>query len=664
MAWLALALALAAHAVQSARIWPSARALLDPEAPVVSVDHALHLDHGGLAAGFLRARGRVWGYDPAFMAGYPVTPLWDSSSNLSLLFHLLAGSSYAPLAYKLGLLVCGLAVVPLVAVAAGLAGLELAAVALAAWLAFLYAWVGFAHSAWISGLFSFVTASALAVVLLGALVWHDRRPTRASWITVALVGTLAFWAHVTFPIVVGGGLVGYLLGTARRHGARWRLGLVAAAAVALVVNSPWLIPLWQFRSLRTGTGFFLTTDTAWYLPVYYLSEPTDGRLGLAIFVLGLGGLCRWIRRGQTVVALTFGMAVLALALLAALGSLWSATRVLEPLRFRISLSFLMVVPAATALDGLARAIARACGGGLRGLAGIGLAAGSAVALVILFLPDTARGIPRALGEPSRLSVGIRPVMQRLVDTLRAETDTSARILLEDQLRLLEPTVPESTHWTPLLPVLLKNDRRMFLGGLYHSAFIAQHEATRFGDFHLGDRRIDEWSPAELNAFLARYNIGWVVTWSPLSRFVFDRLPTARPVADLPRFATPGYPVPAAEVQWRAMVPRIGAEAAYQALGPGAGLYRLYRIDRPYNFAITGTVARAEGRPDRVDLHDVRPAPDGQLVVALHWQSGMISDPPLPLEPVQVPGDRVPFVGIRLDRPLDHLAIVLRPGALP
>ena len=59
---------------------------------------------------------------------------------------------------------------------------------------------------------------------------------------------------------------------------------------------------------------------------------------------------------------------------------------------------------------------------------------------------------------------------------------------------------------------------MFVGGLYQTAFIQHHKMAAFGDFKLGDRPIDEWSPAEFADYAGRYNVGWVACWSPLSRY--------------------------------------------------------------------------------------------------------------------------------------------------
>src|SRR5581483_10075426 len=83
-----LALLFVVHGVQAIRLFPTPRALLDNDHPVLIVDHAIHLYHGALGSRFFREHAITWGYDPFFMAGYPETPVWDSSSNPSILFQL------------------------------------------------------------------------------------------------------------------------------------------------------------------------------------------------------------------------------------------------------------------------------------------------------------------------------------------------------------------------------------------------------------------------------------------------------------------------------------------------------------------------------------------------------------------------------------------------
>lgn len=644
------------HAWQSFRLFPSASLLLDREAPVLMVDHALHLYHGALGSRFLLRHGTTWGYDPAFMAGYPETPVWDSSSNLSILFQALAGGGYHPRAYKLGLLLCGILILPLITMSGRVLGAAPGALFWTGLLAWAYFWAALPLSLWLSGLFSFVTASALMILLLGLLARLHRAPGWPIGVAVAVVGIVGFWSHVTAPIIAVGGLVGYLIATWRAHGYRWYLALGGTAVATIVANLTWLVPLWSFRSLRTGTGFFLTSDSVWYFPQYLAFDPVDGRLSLLILLLGLAGLVIWARTGRSVEAWTFAGAAAFLTVLTAAGSLWGPTRVLEPLRFRLPLVLLLALPAGSTVNGAIRSIHGACGRGRRGVAAVVATLGLAAAAVVVLLPETARTAAANLSERRSFVVGFRREMTALVDWLRTETDLSARILFEDQLRLLEWTDPESTHWTPLLPVMLEPETRQFVGGLYHAAFIQHHEAVSFGDYHLAGRPLTDWSPSELESFFETYNIGWAVAWSPVARFILDRIPGARRVGTLPRYATPGRIVPAAEPQWNAIAKRAGGEIANRYVSEGAQSYALYRLDRPHQYALSGSVRFLDARPNRLELRDLRPGPGGDCVLSLHWLDTWHSEPRAPLAPMPVLRDPVPFVSIRLPGPVDRLVL--------
>src|ERR1700712_295917 len=124
--WALLAIVFGAHAFLAVRLFPSLRSIVDPASPVIVVDHAIHEYHGGLGARFFREHGTTWGYDPFFMAGYPETPVWDSSSNPSIALILLGGDNYR--SYKVGLFAASILVLAAVAGGAWATGLGAAEV--------------------------------------------------------------------------------------------------------------------------------------------------------------------------------------------------------------------------------------------------------------------------------------------------------------------------------------------------------------------------------------------------------------------------------------------------------------------------------------------------------------------------------------------------------
>jgi hypothetical protein len=647
------------HSVLAYRLFPSWGALVDDERPVILVDHAIHLYHGALGARFAREHGTTWGYDPFFMAGYPETPVWDSSSNLSIAFQLAAGGRYSPRAYKLGLFACSLlavAVLPAGALAAGLGRSEAAAAGVLGLVVF---WGCFPIALWRSGLFAFVTASAALGLVLGLLLRFDARPGPGRWGVLLVAGAVFLFAHVTAPVMALGGAVGYAAAVARRWRARrGRLAAVAlAAGLAAVANAFWVVPLWRFRSIRTEAFSFLTTDSAWYLWQYFLHDPVDGRISLALVVLGAVGVAFWWAEGARCRAAVFGGTGVVLVGLTCAGSLWSVTKVLEPLRFRVTFDLLLTVPAGSALVRPASALARRAGGGWRGAAVAGLAGAAVAGAAWSASPETVPLLARQVAQDRPMVVGLRPEDRALVDWLREGTDLSARVLFEDQLRLLERTDPESTHWTPLLPVLLRPEGRAFLGGIYQTAFIAHHRAASFGDYGLGDRRIDAWTPADLSSYCEQYNVGWVVCWSPLSKFCFDGFSKAKVVATLPRAVSPGLRVCRDPVQWRALVARAGPEVASRYMLEGVGTYKVYLVERAHSYFLEGRGRLASLDANRVELADVAPDPaTGAAVLSVHWLDTWKTDPPLPLSPSYAPRDPVPFVRIALDRPLPKVLL--------
>ncbi len=656
--WAAIALlvaVLAAHAIQAVRLFPTPRALVDNEHPVILVDHALHLYHGAIGSRFLRDHGTTWGYDPFFMAGYPETPVWDSSSNLSILFQALAGGGYHPRAYNIGLLACSilaLASIPAGAAAAGVGRWEISLAALLGW---LYVHCGWPDVFWRSGLFGFVTASCGIVLLIGLLLRFERRPGAGRWVAVAGMGAVVWFAHVTAPIMILGAALGFTLTTARHHSWRRYAALVAMALFALVVNLVWLVPLWRFRGIRSVRSFFMTPTSGWFLISKYLRQDIDSRLGLLILVVGAAGLVAWLREGRRVQAATFGGAALVCLALALFGGQWNVTRTLEPLRFAVPLHLILAVPAGSVL---ARGTARLIGrfrDRRRGAVVAAVVWTFALVAAVATMPGMFLFMAKRLMVQRPLVAGLRPEMNRLVRWLSDNTDASARILFEDQLRLYEDTDPESTHWTPLLPVLLGRDARQFIGGEYQLAFIRHHQLASFGDFQLGGRPIDLWTPDELRDYCNLYNIGWVVCWSPLSNFCFDQWEEAHRVATLPRYHSANRPISDNVYVHQALTSRGGPDLAARYISEGDGRYVIYRVQRTHSFVLTGEGRVAGVDLNRIELADLVPS-EGAVVLSLHWLDTWRTDPPLPVDPVLVSADPVPFVRISISRPLKRLLL--------
>ncbi len=669
-----LGIILLVHGWLTVRLFPSWTSLVNNE-PVVSVDHAIHIYHGYLGARFLKEHATSWGYDPFFMAGYPKTPVYDSSSGPSELFQLVAGGSYSPRAYKIGiLLLVGLIPVVIVFASHANGAGRWATAFAAAWTVWSW-WVGFPDILVRTGLVAFVWSSALAVLVPALFVRWCETPHWKWWLSLTASTAAGIQAHSIFPVMVFAPLLcGYLwrglrgpsalVGHSSVAGSRWHAATWAAVAVALAATFFWWWPLLRFLPLKTASDTFMIYRGNPQSPVWrhvadlvgWYMIFNDGRVPALMVIFGVFGLVSWFRSGSRRMSTVLGVQLLAFSALTFAGSELPATRNLEPLRFQVPLGLAWAVAAGLGVSRLLPQLnplklADSRMAKVRWLAAVLFIAVSFLATVPkvwwwrqgfraeLCPPSTWTVCRIRLKATGPLAVGLLPEMKELVAWIQNNTDDSARILFEDQLRLLEgnnPSQPESLHWTPLLPLLTG---RQFVGGLYHMAFIP-HQHAGFGDWHLAGRNIRQWTPDQLRAFCDQYNIGWVITWSrasplksgaergmPLGTEVFSSSPFCEPVAVLPRHTT----------------------------RPDENAYTIFRVHREHTFFARGRGRVARVDYNRIELTDLEPE-GGELVLRYHWQEGLRSKPPLKLGPAPKLGDPIGFIRIATEGPLDRLLI--------
>ena len=609
-------LALAVHAVLVVWLFGGWNRLTDPGQPCLYVDHAIHQYHGWLGAHFLRTAGRTWGYDPFFMAGYPKTPIYDSSCRPAELLALVAGHDWDPVVYKVGVALFMFLGVGLLALGAALGRLSAGAVLGTALFAAVYWWDGYTPALYVSGIYSFCLATSLGVasaMLLGRYVacggWLN-------WLGMTVLAALSCLAHLTAPVVLAPAILIVYLVHSRRLGWRRHLGLWAAAGVVLAANAFWVITFLRFMWMKTPSRLFMQAHDPWYIVRdLFLSTRETAFLPLMI-VLAVPGWHALRRAGQRGVAGVLAAGALTMALLAYFGSLVPWLRDLEPLRFKWALAAYLAPGAgagAAWLVGRFRAAHGAPEPGSRGAGWVWWVVVVGLGVVFLRAGPLQHAVAGWRGQWA-LAAELPQPCRDLVQWIKENTDPSGRILFEDQLRLREATALESLHWTPLLPLLTG---REYVGGLYHCGIIPYHHAA-FGDFHIkgqANRQIDQVPEAELRAFCRMYNVGWVICWSPLSRGVFRKLDWAHPLATLPRptFRT-------TENQWQ-----------------------IFRIDGAHSFFAVGS-GRVRADYNRLELTDLVPDDDA-IVLRYHWLDTLRTDPPLPIRCVKIPDDPVGFIRV-------------------
>jgi hypothetical protein len=586
--------------------------LLDDEL-VTDGQHPLHQYHGALGAETWRASGSGCCYDPAFYAGYPKTPVFDSGCRAAEWYQLVAGVSFRPAAYKIGLaMCCWLAPFGLWA-AARVLGLRYGPGYLAAVLGMVVMWSAPGVAVLEQGDYSVTLLGVTAALNLAVFARLHEQPSVAGW--CSLLGTAAvgwslhpfLWAGLSLLIV------GIWLGVSRRHGPGWHGGLFLAQAGALALNLPawhdWL-RYWWIRVPSAGLSAVRSAEGASALarPLSFGEGIVEWLVFAFLFMNGIGsGLRRW---GTGRWCPTTWLAVAAgLVLLTAVASY------LRPILVPFTPVTLLVLGLWLAAVPVAHSLARAATW-LRSGAGrphIGVIVGGSLFLLVAGLVahrPTTWDFPD--WGPRPLTLGLPPAARALATVLGRVAVADARVLWEDRPGRID------LGWTVLLPSRIG---RPFIGGLDADGTL-EHAAAALRNGHLAGRPLPLWTDTELDGYCRRYNVGWVVCATAAARDRFGRWPVAA-----------ALPTPAAADGWTVFV-----------------------VQRPHSFVLKGQAGGFEADHRRITLTDLVPEGD-EVVLSLHYQEGWSVRPAwVRVERELDPYDPIPFVRIRAPGPVGRVTL--------
>jgi hypothetical protein len=589
--------------------------------PVLSGRHALHFYHGVLGAQSLRDRGRLCCYDPAFQAGYPKTPVFDSGSRPAEIFLTFSSGANPAAAYKIGLALCCCLVPVLLAVAARCFGLTWGLSCLAAGLGQLVWWGSPGRTAIEAGDLSLLLSALAGVVHVVLLVRFHQAPGLACWLGLLATGCAGWFAQPILFILLLPLALFYYLSVGAKHGFGWHLALFGTLVGALAANGFWLLdwtsywwirlPLfqWDNDALPDQALQLLWQSTVW-------GDRTDRGLAGAVIGLAAAGILILNQTKQRPAARLLGLGIAVFSFLTAAGIVWPPLAKLGSDQLLIPALWFAVLPAVFAIGWAMQGAFRWAGNPSRGaLYGVGVIAVGAVAGYRYLSP-----LATHYAQARPLTIGLSPERQALIATLRDLTTTEARILWEDrpgEPRASAIGASRTAEWTALLPHLTG---RMFLGGLDPESSIEHSYASLVGQT-LAGRPLGDWSDAELDDFCRKYNIGWVVAWSP---------------GTINRFRS-----------WNQAVP---TDILHD--GQEGWLFTL----RPRSFALKGQARLLTANAREIVLADLVPD-DGQVVLSFHYQAGLRATPGrVQVERETDPYDPIPFIRLRVPGPLPQVTL--------
>jgi hypothetical protein len=612
---------LAGHAWQSLQLfgpndpWQH----LQDDAPIISGRHPLHLYHGFLGARSFRTSHRFSCYDPAFQAGMPKTPVFDSGSRPAELFLTIAGGVYHPPAYKIGLAVCCLLVPLLVVVACWGVGLGPAGTCLATAASILVWWSTPGRRTLEAGDIDLLLAALAVLAHVGLLLRFDRQPGLLTWQGLLLTACLGWFAHpVLFPILLPLLLVYYLSVGPRHSLTTWHLALAVSELAALAINAFWLtdwLRHWWLRSpLATSDGMLLhrTFHTIWSAPQW--GDQADRILGAILLGSAIVGVVLFNQTQQRVTARLLGLGAAGLWLLAILGIAWEPLGRLGTADLMVPALWFAALPAAHAWTQAFRLLAHVSGSPARAA----LLTCALLAGLVFAQRELVACAAQHFTEMPRLTMGLGPEREALVRMLQQYTTPEARVLWEDRRER-----GETSRWTALLPLLTG---RTFIGGIDPNGQI-EHATAGLVDQTLRGKLLAHWSDADLDSYCRRYNIGWIVCRSPESSARFRA--------------------------WKG--------AIETAQGNDNGPVWLFTVVKaPRTFALKGQATVLHMDSHHITLADVVPDEDGIVVLSLHYQTGLKAAPERVLvEPEPDGDDLICFLRLRMERPVARVTITWR-----
>jgi hypothetical protein len=610
--WLVIAGSVLWHALMTLALFDdgsqSYSGLLD-ERPVVSGRHALHLYHGYLGAREFSRLGRFGVYDPAYGAGYPKTPWFDSGSKPAELFQYLGGSKFSPSAYKLGVAVTWAAVPLLMALAAWCSGLNHAATAFATLASLVVCWSDCGRDRLIQGDLDVVLSAMACVLAFGFGLAYQRRANAVTWFGLTFALCAAVFFQVLLPILLLPTALVYYFGAGWQQPSRWHFGIALSVGIAVLLNGLWLSEALTTWWIRTETVPAVSASG----PLAFFEFINHHRLGtepmllatvLAIIAAAGGGMIGWYRQGNHVAPRIFALAFVSFLTLGVLGPFWQVHLGFASERLLFAGLLFGAILAGQGIVSLFDVMGKVTGTQLRGAV---VTCGLLAAVIIGCHVPLARFWQHTFRtEP--LSVGLPSAAQEAMELLQKQTGESARILWEES--------DATDAWSPLLAQLTG---RSYLGGLGSDAAI-EHLAARLRDGRLAGRPIEEWTDLELADFARRFNLGWAVCRSDAAKQRFGR--------------------------WSVVSNTI-------SLSDGS---KLYFLRRPHSFALVGKARLVESEPNQITLADVQPM-DGIVVLSFHHHPQVLpSADRVRIEREPHVYDGIALIRLRMNAPLARLSL--------
>jgi hypothetical protein len=581
--------------------------------PLANVDYIQFYGRVLRMHGFLERSGRIWGYDPFDMAGYLSGPFLEVGTHaLALISHVLE-----PL--------LPISVTMLVIEISGLVGMPFLVFPImrlfganrrTAWVAFgvIVFTFGvcepFSVSMYKIGLWGFMLSGFGSLLQIAFFYrWIEHRGMKL-WAGLTVTSALLFQIHPAAVILVMAPFGALYFMNFRRLGWRGHAALGVMAAIVAATNWYWISPFLAFSHWRVTAPYYTTMGLRDILNRF---GPVQGELYPAVsvtindaaIVLALIAL-RQISITRPMLARVLLIWLVWLFAVAYFGSWIPWVRTLQPGRNEFVFFLLLYLLTATVLESHVLASKRPR-----------FVAGLAVAFLLACMFDRGPGsMPWSKSIPP-LRTELTGWQDNLIQYLRTKTPLEGRVLLE----CADDVTPNFADVVPGLT------GAVLLGGQHPGNFLATRSSL-FSGYYLVNSYENTSAPTAFNhslstmkeedfsAYLSLYNVELVVARSGSLIDVLDRMTNTLELID--------------------EVPP----------------HKIYRNLEPATWFLDGD-GRISFEYDKITIDD---ASTGILIPKVHWFDTFKSEPAVPIHPVFLMDDPVPFLSIDNSAGFRHIEI--------
>lgn len=577
---------------------------------LIDQDWGLHFHHLKSLEIFWRQDKLLWGYNPFFMAGYPSNTIQDLSIKFFELLSLaLTTIVLSPVQWFKICAFLAMASVPWIMYFAArnffyAEDWKNFAGAAAALLGTVYWWNSLPREMFFYGMIGFPVASYLSI--LGVSLFYrivKQGPSFGSvHLGLLITAVTILPLHVQSLVIFLPPSIALLIIEPRFFSVRVLVSVIAAAALSLLFNAPWLIPAIAHRGddisdqIVGQLPLFASSDPLTFLKDYlgprgyWTFRPSFLEKGfrVALLVLGVLGIWKLIQSDKHHLGIMLASALTVLFVITYFGALTPFTNSWQPLRFKVPYDLFLVIGASY---GVGRWLSTRVPAPARMVPM--LLSGALVAFLINLYQTESTG-------KLQLRSRINPELNRLAEWIKRAASSEGRVLFEESG---DETgfVYDGVYLSSFLPHLTG---RQLIGGPIN----LYNDRHHFAEFHSGklfQKQVQTLSDEGLRNYFRLYNIGAVVAFHPASVRRFLAIP------DLVR------------------------------LDHRVGRVHLFKVNQSLSWFVKGE-GQINVSLNRIEVSNVNGA---EIILKFHWHPRLVGVPEVKSEPIMLQDDPIPFIRV-------------------